>query len=112
MFRLVNLKSAFEYGRRFNGTKGELTVDMEDEILGDRRLTVIFNGKNAVAEGSNRKSKRCVRGEVDMLSQLFCGFMSAREAYEQDLLDFEGNDTVEFCQYAFRLPPPRCYDLF
>ncbi len=112
MYRLVNLKSAFECGRRFNGVSGELTVDMEDDVLGNRRLTVNFSGRNAVTDESNNKSKRSVRGEVDALSQMFCGYTSARVAFEEDLLDFEGNDTVDFCQQAFWLPQPRCFDLF
>jgi len=112
MYRIVNLKSAFECGRPFNGVTGELLIDMEDEILGNRRLLANFTGSNIIAEGSSSKAKRQVRGEVDMLSQMFCGFTSAKDAYKQGLLEFEGPDTVEFCQKAFTLSPPRCFDLF
>ncbi|MBU0519777.1 GNAT family N-acetyltransferase [bacterium] len=112
MYRLVNLKAAFESGRRFNGVKGDLTVEMEDEQLGDRKLNVVFSGSGAKADGKGGKSKRLLSGEVDMLSQLFCGYMSAQQAYDFGLLEFEGSDTVDFCQQAFALPPPACFDLF
>lgn len=112
MYRLVNLKGAFESGRRFNNVKGELAFVMEDELLGDRRLMVSFSGGGAVAAEASSRPKRLVRGPVDVLSQMFCGYTTAQQAYEQDLLDFEGRDTVEFCQRAFWLPPPRCFDLF
>ena len=92
--------------------KGNLTVEIQDEILGDRRLTVSFSGQGAQAEGTNAKTKRHLRGDVDLISQIFCGYTGAQQAYELDLVEFEGKDTVEFCQHAFALPPPRCYDLF
>jgi predicted acetyltransferase len=112
MYRLVDPKVAFECGRRFNGAKGALSIEMEDEILGDRKRTVNFSGEGALAEGAKAKASRSIRGEVDMISQLFCGYTTAQEAYEHALIEFEGTDTVDFCQHAFRLPIPKCYDLF
>ncbi len=111
MYRIVNLQAAFECGRRFNGIRGELTIEMEDETLGDRHVTVVFSGKGASVDRADGKAKRAVRGEVDMLSQMFCGYMTAEQAHEYELLEFEG-DAAAFCQQAFKLPPPRCYDSF
>lgn len=112
MYRLVNLKSAFQCGRRFNGVKGDLTVEMEDEILGDRCLKVNFEGGAVEIVETKLKSDRLISGPVDAISQMYCGYLSAQTAYEQDLLEFEGKDAIEFCQRAFSLPPPHCYDLF
>lgn len=112
MYRLVNLKSAFEGGRPFNGVKGELTIESEDELLGDRRLILTFNGKGAVSSEAKSQSNHLLRGPVDVLSQIFCGYMTAEQAFELDLVEFEGKDTLEFCQHAFAMPPPRCFDLF
>jgi predicted acetyltransferase len=112
MYRLINLQSAFESKRRFNGVKGELTVDIMDEQLGDRRVAVSFTGKGAKMLEPEAKTGRMVQGTMDAFSQLFCGYTSAGTAYEQGLLTFEGRDAVEFCQEAFWLPPPRCFDLF
>ncbi|MFH1862201.1 MAG: hypothetical protein ABH878_05250, partial [bacterium] len=63
-------------------------------------------------DGAKNRSSRTLRGNVDAISQLFCGFTSAVQAYENDLAEFEGRDTVEFCERALSLPPPRCFDLF
>jgi predicted acetyltransferase len=112
MYRLVDPKAAFESGRRFNGIKGELNLEIEDDILGDRKLTVAFSGDGARAEGTKASARRAIRAEVDMISQLFCGYMTAQQAYEHALIEFEGSDTVDFCEHAFHLPAPRCYDLF
>jgi len=112
MYRLVNLKAALESGRKFNGIKGRLTIEMEDEHLGDRKLTVEFTGDRAVTDESKSSDKRVLSGDVDMLSQLFCGHMTAAQAYDFGLLGFEGSDTLDFCQHAFAIHPPVCYDLF
>lgn len=112
MHRLVNLKSAFENGRRFNGVKGELTIEMEDDVLGDRRLAVTFTGKGATANEAKSKPGRLLRGPVDVLSQIYCGYTSPQQAFELDQLEYEGADTLAFCEQAFRQPPPRCFDLF
>ncbi|RJP76909.1 MAG: GNAT family N-acetyltransferase [Candidatus Zixiibacteriota bacterium] len=112
MYRLVNLQAAFESGRKFNGVQGELTVDLVDEVLGDRRVNVKFTGKGAKLQDPDDHPRRTVQGTMDMFSQMFCGYTNPGQAYEQGLLGFEGEDTVEFCQRAFWLPPPRCYDLF
>jgi predicted acetyltransferase len=112
VYRLVNLKSAFENGRPFNQVKGDLTIEMEDDLLGDRRLAVSFNGKGAAAEEAKSKSGRLLRGSVDILSQIYCGFTSPVQAFELDLVEYEGKDTLDFCQRAFSQPPPRCFDLF
>jgi len=112
MYRLVSLKEAFESGRRFNNVKGDLRVEVEDDQLGDREIGVTFSGNGAKVDKATSKPERIVRGTVDIVSQLFCGYTTAEEAYEQDLLEFEGKDTIEFCQQAFWLPAPRCYDLF
>jgi predicted acetyltransferase len=112
MYRLINLQSAFEGGRKFNGVHGDLTVEVMDEHLGDRRIAVRFSGKGAKMLDPEAKTGRLVQGTIDAFSQLFCGYMSAGTAYEQGLLTFEGHDTVEFCQNAFSAPLPRCFDLF
>jgi predicted acetyltransferase len=112
MFRIVNLQAAFESGRRFNGIQGLLTVELLDEQIGDRMLTFEFNGKNAKIRAEEANPKRRVAGSVDAFSQLFCGYTSAEDAFRYGLLDFEGEDAVEFCQNAFSLPKPRCFDLF
>jgi predicted acetyltransferase len=112
MYRVLNLKSAFEGGRKFNGVQGDLTVEVLDEQLGDRRVTVNFTGKGAHLQEREAKTGRLLQGSVDAFSQLFCGYVSAATALEQGLLTFEGRDTVEFCQNAFDLPAPRCFDLF
>lgn len=112
MYRLVNIGSAFECGRRFNGVTGNLTIEMDDELIGDRRLTVEFSGGSAKVREPLGKPQRIVRGSVDAVSQMFCGYTDAVQAYEQGQLEFEGDNAVEFCQRAFWLPVPRCYDFF
>jgi predicted acetyltransferase len=112
MYRILNLKSAFECGRKFNQISGVLTVEIEDETLGDRSVTVHFDKGNVRASEENEACPRVISGTMDMFSQLFCGYMSAAQAYELDLLDFEGPDAVDFCQRAFSLPKPCCFDLF
>lgn len=112
MHRLVNVKSAFENGRKFNGVKGELTLEMEDDLLGDRKLAVTFTGKGATVDEVKSKPGRLLRGPVDVLSQIYCGYTTPQQAYELDLVEIEEGDTLDFCQRAFRQPPPRCFDLF
>jgi predicted acetyltransferase len=112
MYRLLNLQSAFEGGRKFNGAQGDLTVEVLDEQLGDRRVAVKFTGKGAHMLEPEARSSRLVQGTVEAFSQVFCGYISAVTALEQGLLNFEGRDTVDFCHHAFELPAPRCFDLF
>lgn len=112
MYRIVNLRSAFESGRRFNGITGLLTVELLDELIGDRLLTFEFNGKGAKAREEEGNPKRRVVGSVDAFSQMFCGYTGAEDAFRYGLLEFEGEDTVEFCRNAFTLPKTRCFDLF
>lgn len=112
MYRLLSLSGAFTGGRRFNGVKGDLTVDILDEQLGDRRVAVSFTGKGAAMLEPEARTGRMVQGTMDAFSQVFCGYISAETAFAQGLLTFEGREAVEFCQNAFWLPPPRCFDLF
>ncbi|MCX6641609.1 MAG: GNAT family N-acetyltransferase [bacterium] len=112
MYRIVNLKAALECGRRFNNISGDLTIKLEDEQIGDRSLNVRFKNGKVETSDANQDCRRKISGSVDAFSQMYCGYTSALAAFEFDLLEFDGPDTVEFCQHAFSLPIPRCFDLF
>jgi len=111
MWRLVDLEQAVSHRSVQPTDPFQVTLQVLDPILGDRRLSLDFSG--STMQITSQPAPTVITLSIEHLTVLFSGMRRASDLFWTGELDLEGDRAVlSRLDTAWQITPPFCWDFF